>query len=221
MYDPKASDTPHLRGVQPTWEDLAYATELIFALWERSGDYDRAIEVFSGVDTENKIEDQLGFLRKLSIIDGNDRLLPNGLWIAEQFDSGDQQSLVTTGPTVGAKETLTDGEQAVFKTLLFERNWLPMVATVNLVGSASFGDSETDQRAEAFQKRIDHLDKYQSVSSVNSWKKKVQAHLGWTADLGLVYVDEHGTYSLTGDGEELHNILADVYHPEWPSVTPG
>ncbi|WEL18873.1 hypothetical protein SVXHr_2730 [Halorhabdus sp. SVX81] len=91
-----------------------------------------------------------------------------------------------------------------------------MLATVNLLATTTVADTETDDRAEGFRDRIDHLDGYQNVNSINSWKKKAQAHLSWALYLGIADQTHHNELGLTDFGREVHERLLPDYHPEWP-----
>jgi hypothetical protein len=116
---------------------------------------------------------------------------------------------------IGTKHDLAPAEQAVLKAVLFEQDWLPMLATVNQIAIESVSEKETDARAEGFQDRVEHLDKYQSVNKLNSWKKKAQTHYHWVQELDIATVGD-GQIQLTEDGRTLHQQLTRHYHPDWP-----
>lgn len=117
---------------------------------------------------------------------------------------------------VGIKDTLSPTEQALFGLLFFQRDWLPMLATINILATETVSTGETEARAQAFEQRVDHLEGYQSVNSINSWKKKVQAHLSWARHLDIAYKDAQNSLQLTGFGQRLHERLRRNYHPDWP-----
>ena len=123
---------------------------------------------------------------------------------------GDSESV-----QIGTKHDLAPAEQAVFKAVLFGQDWLPMLATVNQLAIESVSEKETDARAEGFQDRVEHLDKYQSVNKLNSWKKKAQTHYHWVQELDIAMVRD-GQIQLTEDGRTLHRQLIRHYHPDWP-----
>ncbi|WP_302081061.1 hypothetical protein [Salinibaculum rarum] len=218
MYDPTASDSPHLSGAQPTWGDLPYACELVKAHWDRSGETEEDIIEQVAIDAEQTKPSQIRtFLgsNKLGLLGEDGSLRPQGMWLARNFESPSQQGL-DGEPNVGAKETLSPVEQSLFGSLLFERNWVPMLATVNLLATEPVADTETEVRAEKFQMRIEHLDGYRNVDSINAWKKKVQAHLAWALHLDLAYETSHNELNTTGFGQQVHENLQTLYHPEWP-----
>ncbi len=171
-YDPKASDSPHIGGVQPTWGDLAYACELIKPYHQMP---DRpAADIKSELadrGKETKVDQQHRFLELLGILDAEEGLLPSGIWLAEHFETPNQTTL-SSGIQLDVKLSLSPEEQGIWKTVLFEQNWLPMIAIINQLATTRTEATETESRAEAFRDRVEHLDSYQPVNSINSWRKK-------------------------------------------------
>lgn len=218
MYDPTASDSPHLSGAQPTWGDLPYACELLHAHWEATGESkQKTTDQLASGGERNKVNQLMTLLgpEKLCLLSEHESLTPQAMWLARNFEPANQQGL-DGQPGLGAKETLSPTEQAVFGQLLFERNWVPMLATVNLLATTTVADTETDDRAEGFRNRVAHLDGYRNVESINSWKKKAQAHLAWTLHLNIAYEASHGELELTGFGQQVHENVHPDYHPDWP-----
>lgn len=217
MYDPDAPDSPHLGGAQPTWGDLPFASELVHAYWQNpDADSETVEERLLQNTTQTTLGQVRNFLTKVDVIDSNRRLLPNGVWLAEVFDEPGQTTLGDADPLqIGAKHKLAPAEKAVFKTVLFEKDWLPMLATVNQLATESVSEKETADRAESFQNRVEHLDKYQSVNKLNSWKKKAQTHYHWARKLDIATIKD-GQIQLTEDGHTLHKQLTCHYHPQWP-----
>jgi len=218
MYDPTTSDSPHLSGAQPTWEDLPYACEILNAHRETSEESREKVSArLASEGEQNKVNQLMTLLgpEKLRLINDHRALSLQGLWLTQHFEPASQQG-IDGQPGLGAKETLSPTEQAVFGQLLFERNWVPMLATVNLLATTAVADTETDNRAEEFKSRINHLDGYQNVKSINSWKKKAQAHLSWALHLGLADQTRHGKLDLTDFGRQVHKHVRMDYHPEWP-----
>jgi hypothetical protein len=166
---------------------------------------------------QNKINQLMTLLgaEKLRLLTKQGVLSPQGMWLARNFEPANQQGL-DGEPGLGAKESLSQTEQAVFGQLLFERDWLPMLATVNLLATTTVADTETNARAEGFRDRINHLNGYRNVESINSWKKKAQAHLSWALHLDLAYETSRGELKLTGYGQQVHERIRPDYHPEWP-----
>ena len=215
MHDPTVPDSPHLEGAQPTWGDLPYACELVHELWDGDGTPTEIVERLRATSEANKTNQLLTLLNKLDVRNEDGSLSHTGLFLATHYDSPSQQGL-DGGPGLGAKQALSETEQGVFQTMLFERNWLPMVATVNLLATGDIDVTETKERATGFQQRVEHLDGYQNVNSVNSWKKKVQAHLDWAEFLDIAYESTQNRLALTGFGQQLHEQSEDDYHPDWP-----
>jgi len=217
MYDPVSPDSPHISGAQPTWGNLPFASELVHAYWQNPDDDPETVE---NRLLQNTTQTTLGqvrnFLTKADVVDDDHRLLPNGIWLAEVYAEPDQTTLDDSESVqIGTKHDLAPAEQAVLKAVLFEQDWLPMLATVNQIAIESVSEKETDARAEGFQDRVEHLDKYQSVNKLNSWKKKAQTHYHWVQELDIAMVRD-GQIQLTEDGRTLHRQLICHYHPDWP-----
>jgi hypothetical protein len=218
MYDPEAINSPHLSGAQPTWGDLPYACEILNAHWEAADESPEEVsERLASEGHRNKVNQLMTLLgpEKLRLITERGTLSPQGMWLARDYEEADQQGL-DGEPGLGAKRTLSQTEQSFFGQLLFERNWVPMLATVNLLATTTVADTETDARAEGFRDRIDHLEGYQNVESINSWKKKAQAHLSWALHLDLAYENSRRELELTGFGHQVHESVRPDYHPDWP-----
>lgn len=217
MYDPASPDSPHIGGAQPTWGNLPFAIELVHAYWQNPDDDPETVEDDLLQNTTQTTLGQVrNFLTKADVVDDDHRLLPNGIWLAEVYEEPDQTTLGDSDTVqIGTKHDLTPAEQAVFKAVLFEKDWLPMLATVNQLATESVSEKETDARAEGFQVRVEHLDKYQSVNKLNSWKKKAQTHYHWVQELDIAMVRD-GQIQLTEDGRTLHRQLIRHYHPDWP-----
>lgn len=218
MHDPTAPDSPHLTGAQPTWGDLPYACELIVEYWEAKDLAPNEVaECLESQGEPNKVRQLLTLFswEKLGILTETDGLAPNGIWLAYNFEPPTQQGLDGTAG-LGSKQTLSPTEQALFQMLLFKRNWLPMLATINQLATEAVSRGETDRRAGDFRNRVGHLKGYQQVESINSWKKKAQAHFKWARYLDLAYENPQDQLELTGFGQQLHEHLYQHYHPEWP-----
>jgi hypothetical protein len=218
MHDPTATDTPHLSGIQPDWRDLPHLCEVIHAFWQfRNETEDEIRERLLSKGTPNKIKDQLRLLSpdKLGIIN-NGELTPDAIWLANRFSCPTQQRLTAgEGVSLGAKEQLNESEQSLLQSILFREDWLPMLATINQIHTESPSIKETDARATDFRKRIEHLDGYAAVSSINSWKKKTQAHFKWAEYIGLAIVSD-GAYEPTPLARDVDASLRQHYHPDWP-----
>jgi hypothetical protein len=219
VYDPIVPDSPHLRGAQPTWSDLPFACELLRYRWLNP---DQTLETYRN-DLEkrgkpNKVSQQLALLgsEKLGLLDSKGELTPSGIWIANQFEPADQSSL-SQEPSFGRKRKLTSGERAIWQTILFQQDWVPMLAITNQIAMTTVSQKETDKRATDFRNRVEHLRGYQSVNSINSWKKKVQVHLQWAMYLGIAEQTSQGDYEPTPFAQELHKRFKQHYHPDWPA----
>lgn len=218
MYDPTAGDSPHLGGIQPDWRDIPHLCEIVHVFWQFHDESEDEIrEQLLDKGTPNKVKHQLRFLSKdkLGLIKDGE-LTPDGIWLANRFSRPTQQRLTAgEGAAIGAKERLNDSEQSLMQSILFRKDWLPMLATVNQLLTEPTSIKETDTRATEFRKRVSHLSGYANVNSINSWKKKAQAHFTWAEYLGLARVSE-GMYEPTVLTRDVDDALRHYYHPDWP-----
>lgn len=218
VHDPTATDTPHLGGIQPDWRDLPHLCEVVHVFWQFHNETEDEIrERLLSKGTPNKIKHQLRFLSsdKLGIIDDGE-LTPDAIWLANRFSRPTQQRLTAgEGASLGTKEQLNESEQSLLQSILFREDWLPMLATINQLHTESPSIKETDVRATEFRNRIEHLDGYAAVSSINSWKKKAQAHFKWVEYIGLATVSD-GVYEPTALARDVDANLRQHYHPDWP-----
>lgn len=219
MYDPTASDSPHLSGIQPDWRDLPHLCEIVHIFWQfHDENEDEIHDQLISKGTPNKVKHQLRFLSedKLGLVDDDGNLTPDGIWLANQFSRPTQQRLtLSEGVSIGAKKELNEIEQSLLQSILFRKDWLPMLATINQLLTESISVKETDTRATEFRKRVNHLSGYSNVSSINSWKKKAQAHFTWAEALGLA-IESDGMYEATGFAHSVNDRLRHHYHPNWP-----
>jgi len=218
MYDPTAPDSPHLGGIQPDWRDLPHLCEVIHIFWQFNDETEDEIrERLLSKGTPNKIKHQLRFLSedKLGLVEEGS-LTPDAVWLANRFSRPTQQRLTAgEGAAIGAKEKLNESEQSLLQSILFRKDWLPMLATINQLLTESTSTKETDTRATEFRKRVEHLSGYAGVNSINSWKKKAQAHFTWAEYLGLA-MESSGVYEPTALARDVDNSFRQYYHPNWP-----
>jgi len=219
MYDAIASDSPHLAGIQPDWRDLPHLCEVIHVFWKSRDKTEAEIrEQLLSQGTPNKVKNQIRLLSedKLDLVEEGS-LTPDGIWLANRFSNPTQQRLTTEDSvSIGAKEQLNEAEQSLLQSILFRKDWLPMLATINQLLTNSTSIKETDTRATEFRKRVDHLSGYSNVNSINSWKKKTQAHFTWAKYLGLATISD-GMYQPTPLTRDIDDSLRQHYHPDWPS----
>jgi|AntDeeMetagen134_2_1112570.scaffolds.fasta_scaffold00270_10 ribosomal protein L17 len=218
MYDATATDSPHLAGIQPDWRDLPQLCEIIHVFWQSQDQTEDEIrDQLLSHGTPNKVENQLRLLSedKLNLLEeGN--MTPDAIWLANRFSRPTQQRLTPEETVaIGAKEQLNEAEQSLLQSIFFRKNWLPMLATINQLLTNTTSIKETDTRATEFRKRVDHLSGYANVKSVNSWKKKAQAHFSWAEDLGLAAVSNN-MYEPTALTRDIDRSLRQHYHPDWP-----
>jgi hypothetical protein len=217
--DPDVPDSPHLSGGQPSWSDLPYLCEMLqwFHQQETKDPVDVHESILDATQSRDKVGQLFTFATKAGILDDGYQLMPAGLIIAEAFTEAKQASFdySASRPPLGPKENLSTQEQLVYKTLLFDRDWLPMVAAVNQIATTSVPDADTDEdRAAAFEDRVDHLEGYQDVDSVSSWDHKAKLHFEWLEHLEIVESDGR-KFTLTSIGSTIHDRLSSYYPSDW------
>lgn len=211
MYDPNEPDVPHLGNDQPSWGDLPFASEIVKQHWDRSDEtYDQVREKIKQANEgeESKINDVYNLLAKenLGVFDDETGLTEVGVALAQNYERSKQQKLDTDtkdDAVLGTKDQLGEAERAVYRDLLFERDWLPMVATLDLIEQETPSTGETAERAKRFRFRVEHLEEYESVNSNDAWKKKLQAHVKISKHLELV-TEQADSLTLTDTGEEAY-----------------
>lgn len=162
----------------------------------------------------NKIQQTVTFLKKVELIDSDHQLLPNGVWLANNFESA-PQTTISQGVQLGSKETLSNIEQTIFRQLLFQYDTLPMLATIYLISTKDLSDKETEERSLKYKDCVKHLKKYNEEWRTGTWKKKSQVHYEWAKQLELANVNDQRKLELTELGDALHQGLGHMYHPEW------
>lgn len=215
--DPSDRDSSHLGGIQPTWGDLPYACELIKPFYDRPDrPFSDTRDLLVDNGQETKVRQILNFLNKLDVVNEEYGLLPNGVWLAEAYQEPDQMTFESS-MALGLKTELSPRESSVFKSILFDGNWLPMIATINQLATSSVSTKETSKRAEEFKDRLNHLAEYENYESINTWKKKAQTHFQWMEGLHLAETNKYDELQLTDSGEFLHQQLQSCYRANWPS----
>lgn len=213
----KATDSPQLGGAQAPWGDLPFLSEML--QWFYHGDMESK-EIYNEMKREvdknqNKIEQLFNLSKKLGLLDDYD-LLPSGTFVAESFVKPKQYQFAYTksSPPLGVKSELSTRERSVFKTILFERDWHPMLATIHQIATTEVPDKDQEARANGFRDRVQHLNEFQEVARKNSWEHKLKARLQWVNHLEIAHIKRE-KFHLTNYGEQLHQQLASHYHPDW------
>ncbi|USZ68521.1 hypothetical protein NGM10_01980 [Halorussus salilacus] len=215
--DPTSPSSPHIDSIQPTWRDLPYACELVrFTYNHPRESFPDIREGLIQRSTKTKVKQTLNFLGKIEVLDKKTGLLPLGEWLAEKYSTPHQMTIGDSA-SVGIKQDLSGSEARVWKYLLFNNDWVPMLGAINQLATTSVSTKETESRAEEFYTRLSHLTEYKKYNSISTKKKKAQVHFQWLQKVGLAKIDKHEKMSLTKKGEFLHEQLRPHYHPNWPS----
>lgn len=214
------SEAPHLGKGQPPWGDLPYLSEMLhwFAVRDDPSPEIRDEIRNTTSNQERKVNQLFNLSRKLGLFSREEyRLLPSGHALTRVYDPPNQDTLTdgdTAATAVGLKSELAPAEQAVYQTVLFERDWVPMVATLHLIVTAEVSAKERHDRAAAYQDRVEHLEKYQDVNSPATWQAKLKPHLDWFVHLDLA-TEVNGEIQITSEGRQLYEQLTPYYPADW------
>ncbi|MXR21411.1 hypothetical protein [Halobacterium bonnevillei] len=215
-FDPEASDSPHITGIQPTARFLEFAAEVLRLRWQHP---DTKWDTLAGRISDagigkSKVKRVPKFLNKIGCLDQDKSLTGSGAAIAETVRLGPQHT--GNEASIGNKPYLTDAEQAMFRQQLFEHDWLPMLAVLNQV---SVGDVTADfggERADNFVDRLTHLTGYDESWGRGTKDTKSRVHFDWAERVGLIEETKTGTLELTPLGSATNTRLQHLHHPDWP-----
>lgn len=213
--DPADPDAAHLAGIQPTWRDLTFATEVLQVIWQSPGvPWETINDGLREAGGPSKIDDNVSLLKKLDLIDSGHRLTPTGVILAENF-SPPATAAGSNRVQLNEKDRLSDIEQTVFRKQLFEYDWLPMLAILNQVSAERVPPTADQNRASSYVDRLSHLGDYDADWRPDTKMQKARTHFDWAHDLGLISIDEEGVFELTPRGEATNDRLRHLHHPDW------
>ena len=218
--DPTDPDAAHLAGPQPTWRDLTFTAGVLQVIWQSPGTpWESIVDRLRETAGTNKIDDNVSLLKKLDLIDGGHQLTPSGVILAEGY-SPPATAAGSAGVLLDEKDRLSDIEQTVFRTKLFEFDWLPMLAVLNQVLTERVQPATGKNRASSFVDRLSHLADYHADWQPDTKKQKARTHFDWARDLGLIAINDEDRFELTPRGEATNDRLRHLHHPDWdqPSV---
>lgn len=208
-------DAAHLAGVQPTWRDLTFTAGVLQVIWRSPGiPWESVIDRLRDEAGANKIDDNVSLLKKLDLIDAEHRLTPSGVTLAEGY-APPATAAGSAGVLLDEKDRLSDVEQAVFRTQLFEYDWLPMLAVLNQVSTERVPPATTENRASSFVGRLIHLTDYDADWQLDTKKQKARTHFEWAQDLGFIAINDEDFFELMPRGMATNDRLRHLHHPDW------
>lgn len=213
--DPGDPDAAHLAGIQPTWRDLTFTTGVLQVIWQSpEKPWESIIDQLREGAGANKIDDNVSLLKKLDLIDSEHRLTPSGVTLAEGY-SPPATAAGSTGVLLDEKDRLSDVEQTLFRTQLFEYDWLPILAVLNQVSTERVPPATSENRASSYVDRLSHLTDYDADWQPDTKKQKARTHFVWARDLGLITLNDEGSFELTPRGKATNDRLRHLHHPDW------
>lgn len=207
--------SPHFRGVQPSWRDLNFTTELLHYIWVSSKDMEYIQKQLGPKVGKSKLENSIRFLRRCGLLADDDELTLTGIWLADEFRPA-TTTIRSDQTLLNEKSRLSDAEITILREVLFRKNTVPMIATIHQLATTEVSDKETKERAEGFLSRTSYLNEYSSSWSIGTKKKKAQAHFEWVKQLDLATRTRDDHIELTPTGKTVHQRLKDSYPSDWP-----
>ena len=207
--------SPHFGGIQPSWRELNFTTELLHNIWATIMEFDNLyIELEKNVG-KSKLDDSIRFLRKCGLLAEDNGLTLTGILLTDEFRPA-ATSVQNDGIVLGEKRRLSDGEVAILRNIIFRKNTVPMMAAIHQLAFSEVSDKETEQRAKDFVSLTGYLDEYDSSWSIGTKKKKAQAHFEWVKQLDLAERTRDDHIELTPTGRVIHKKLKNSYPANWP-----
>jgi hypothetical protein len=189
-------------------------------MWQSPGtSWESVVDRLREAAGANKIDDNVSLLKKMDLIDAEHRLTPSGVTLAEGY-SPPATAAGSAGVLLDEKDRLSDIEQAAFRTILFEYDWVPMLAVLNQVSTERVPPATGENRASSFVDRLCHLADYHADWQPDTEKQKARTHFDWARDIGLIAIDNEDKFELTPRGMATNDRLRHLHHPDWdqPSV---
>lgn len=204
----------YLGTVQPDWDDLPLACELL-ELRQRvpSGDL-RVLALKRGTVGSKKTQHVIRLLKVLDLLNENE-LTDRGRWLAEAYEPSVQRSQPSAKLGIGVKTSLSSTEQMLLWIVIYYEHYLPMLAALHQLSVEKVPVTQDSRAAQLFADRIDHL--YPDVDSDRSWVPRAKVHYKWLVHLGLAKVRPN-RYVLTTVGKEVFEQVETDCPDEWNTV---
>ena len=210
----ETSSARHLETVQPDWDDLPLACELLdLRRREPSGDL-RTLALDRSVVGSRKIQHVSRLLELLSLLDEGE-LTVRGRQLAESYEPALQHGQQGAKLGIGVKSSLSGVEQVLLWMVIYHEHRLPMLAALHQLSVETVPVTQDSTAVQRFAERIDHL--YPSVDSDSSWVPRAKVHYKWLVHLGLAKVRSN-RYRLTDTGESVFEQIEPKYPDQWESI---
>lgn len=210
----RSSSAKYLDTVQPDWDDLPLACELLeLRCREPDGDL-QALAQNRGAVGSSKIKGVFRLLEALDLLDEGD-LTNRGRWLAVSYEPATQQSQRGSRLGIGVKASLSSTEQLLLWMAIYYEHRLPMLAALHQLSMENVPVTQDSPAAQRLGERIGYL--YPDVDSAKSWVPRAKVHYRWLVHLGLAKTRSN-KYVLTAVGEGFFARVGGDCPNEWDTI---
>ncbi|WP_256391497.1 hypothetical protein [Natronoarchaeum rubrum] len=210
----ETSPVRNLETVQPDWDDLPLACELL-ELRRREQNVDLRTSSFNGgVVGSRKVQHVTRLLELLDLLDEGE-LTERGQWLTEVYEPALQQSHSGAKLGIGVKDSLSCTEQLLLWMVIFYEHRLPMLAVLHQLSAETVPTTQDSRAAQRFGERIGHL--YPDVNSDSSWVPRAKVHYKWLVHLDLAKI-RSSSYVLTAIGDSVFEQVESECPDQWNSI---
>jgi len=203
-----------LETIQPDWDDLPLACELL-QLRHREPDSDlRTLALNRGVAGARKVQHVTRLLHLLKLLE-DDELTDRGQWLTEAYEPAMQQSRPSATLGIGVKDSLSRREQTLLWMVIYHEHRLPMLAVFHQLSVETVSVIQDSPAAQRLAERIEHL--YPDVDSESSWVPRAKVHYKWLVHFGFARVRSNN-YVLTDRGYSVFEQVAAECPDDWDSI---
>lgn len=211
---PRPSTSRYLETIQPDWDDLPLACELLELQRRESTDSLRDLALTRGNVNRVKIQHNLNLLNKLSFLEDGE-LTERGRILASSYEKSEQTIQPDAEFTIGLKSSLSDTEQFLLWMVIYHEHSLPMKATLHQLSTERVTTAQDLSTAQGLRDRIGHL--YPTVNSDHSWIPRAKVHYLWLKNLGLART-QAGKYVPSSSGEGVFEMIREECPGEWENT---
>lgn len=210
----ETSSVRHLGTVQPDWDDLPLACELL-ELQRREPNADlRTLALNRSVVGSRKVQHVTRLLELLDLLDEGE-LTERDQLLTEVYEPALQQSHSGAKLGVGVKDSLSCTEQTLLWMVIFYEHRLPMLAVLHQLTFETVPITQDTPAAQRLGERIDHL--YPDVDSDSSWVPRAKVHYKWLVHLDLAKI-RSSSYVLTEIGDGVFEQVEAECPDQWDSI---
>lgn len=210
------SSTKHLTTIQPDWDDLPLACELLTLQYREPNSDLQTLALRRGDVGSRKVQHTIRLLKLLELLD-EDGVTDGGRWLAKSYQSPAQQSHVNSQLGIGVKSSLSGTERLLFWLVIYHNHQLPMTAVLQQLSTEYVPVTQNSPAVQSFAERVGHL--YPSVESDSSWIPRAKVHYKWLTHLRLAKIRSN-RYLLTVAGRGVFEQIKSDCLDEWNTIQP-